>query len=202
MRLAVLGTDGVPLPGPENLYVSKALTTVTLGSNVAEATELEERNGSDEICLNYTGVPSLKNGTFSIELCQPDPYAEAILGGGDVLTVGPDAPAGFAMPALGPINRPGISIELWAHRILDGDIDPDYPYAWWSIPKVKNLVRQDANISNEAHKPTYQGIGLENPNWFDGPLNDWPASSDRWAQWVPSSTVPEPQCGYQALVPS
>lgn len=201
-RFSVLDTNGVPLPGSENLYVTSALTVLTLGTNVADGTEIEERNGGDEVCVAFLGDPSLKWGTVSIELCTPDPYAEAILSGGDVLSLGGDAPAGFAFPAIGPLRSNGIGIEVWAHRINAGDVDPDYPYAWWALPKVKKLVAQDRNLGNEAQKPSYQGIALENPNWYDGPTNDWPAASDRFAQWVPSATVPDAVCGYQALVAS
>ena len=57
MRVAVLGADGVPLPGAENLYTTNALTTLTLGTEVADATEIEERNGGDDICVAYQGDP-------------------------------------------------------------------------------------------------------------------------------------------------
>lgn len=202
MRLANLGPDGVPLPGAENLYVSDAITTLTLGSEIADASEIEERNGADEICVAYQGDPSLKWGTVSLQICTPDPYLEAMLSTGTVIDLGSGVPAGFAYPAIGPLRSDGISIELWTRRINNGDMDPDYPYGWWVLPKIKRLRMADREFGNASIKPSYEGKAYENVNWFDGPLNDWPASSDRYAQWVPTATVPDAQCGPQALIAS
>ena len=202
IRVADLDTNGVPLPGPDHLYVSDALTTLTLDPEIKEGDEIEESNACGTICVSYQGDPSLKWLNFELELCTADPYLEAMLSRGTVLDLGAGVPAGFAYPAIGPIKSAGISIELWAKRINNGDMDPDYPYAWWAIPKVVQLRPGSREFANAAQKPSFTGRALENVNWFDGPLNNWPAASDRTAQWVPTSTIPEPQCGPQALVPS
>lgn len=202
MRVAVLGPDGVPLPGAENLYTTNALTTLTLGTEVADATEIEERNGGDDICVAYQGDPSLKWGTVGIELCTPDPYLEAILSGGKTIDLGAGIPAGFAYPAIGPLRSNGFSIEVWARRINAGDVDPDYPYAWWALPKIKRSKLGERELGNSAQKPKYEALAYENTNWYDGPLNDWPGSSDRFAQWVPTASVPDAVCGPTALVAS
>lgn len=205
MRVTDLDTNGVPLPGPDHIYVTDALTTLTFTPEIADGDEIEEKNACGAICVSYVGDPSFKFLGIELELCTPDPYLEAMLGRGNVLEV-PGRPAGYAYPPLGELSSAvlggAVSIELWAKRVLDGELDPDYPYAWWAIPKITKLRPAGREFAAAAQKPTFSGNAYENTNWFDGPLNDWPTSSDRVAQWVPTATLPTVQCGPQALVAS
>jgi hypothetical protein len=202
IRVALLAANGAPLPGAGNLYVSDALTTLTITPVYKDGTEIEEENAAGEVCVSYQGDPSLKWAEVEIELCTPDPYLEAMLGSGTVLDLGGDVPPGFAMPAIGKIQGAGVSIELWSKRVNNGDLDPDYPYAWYAYPKIVQLRPGARNHANESIKPTFTGRALENVNWQDGPTNDWPAASDRFGQWVPTITLPTVQCGPQVLAAS
>lgn len=202
IRVAVLDTNGVPLPGDGNLYVSDALTTLTINPEVKEGSEIEEENACGNVCVSYQGDPSLKWATIELELCTADPYLEALLGSGTVLDLGPDTPAGFAFPKIGPMRSNGVSIELWAKRINNGDVDPDYPYAHWAFPKITQLRPGSREFGNSAQKPSFTGRALENVNWFDGPANDFDGPSDRVAQWIPATSIPAAACGTQALVAS
>lgn len=204
MRVCDLDTNGVPLPGPDSQYVTSALTTLTLDPQIRDGDEIEEPNGAGDICVSYQGDPALKWLTATFAICTPDPYLEAKLGRGAVLDMGPGVPAGGAYPEIGPIVGGAVSIELWSRRVNNGDMDPDYPYAWWAIPKVVQLRPQSREFGNASQKPSFVGRVLENHNWFDGPSNTWPAASDRVAQWVPCTPadMPDAQCGPAALVPS
>lgn len=199
IRIAVLDSNGVPRPGADNLYTSAALTEVTWNPNVKEGAEVEEENACGTLCVSFKADDSIKWWDFGITLCSPDPYLEAILSGGDTIDLGADVPAGYAAPPIGVIQAERISVELWAKRVLDGDLDPDFPYAWWAFPKIANLRPGDRTFNSGSQQPQFSGRSLENPNWFDGPTNDWPAASDRAAQWVPTTTLPEIVCGPQAL---
>lgn len=200
IRVALLDTNGVPLPGDENLYVSSALTQLQFSPVYKDATEIEEENACGTVCVNYLPPPSFKRGDVTVGLCTPDPFLGALLSGGDILEVADRI--GFAAPPIGVVTGNGVSIELWAKRIDDGDLDADSPYAWWAYPKIKNLRLTAHTHQNGALLPQYQGQAYENPNWFDGPLNDWPATSDRVYQWVPTDTIPEAFCGFQELLAS
>jgi hypothetical protein len=144
----------------------------------------------------------LKWFDVTLRFTTPDPYLAARLSLGSVLSGFDGARVGFAAPRLGVISGNGISIELWEWRVNNGDRDSDSPYAWWAYPKVKNLKLNPYEHSANALLPEYVGQAFENPNWFDGPLNDWPSTSDAAFQWVPTSTIPEAVCGPQALVAS
>lgn len=203
LRLAKLDTNGVPLPGAGNLYVTDALVRLSLDTEVTEGDEIEVKNAKGQVCLAHTGDDSLKWGNIEIEICTHDPYLIDFLTmfAGDVLTDG-DA-RGYAAPPIGPITGTGISMEVWAKRIDDGNLDVDYPYAWHVLPWVRKLRQGGPRVfENAASNPVFVGKAYENPHWSDGPLNDWPVASDRWHQWIETTTVPVAVCGVQALAAS
>ncbi len=200
IRVADLDVSGVPLPGSDNLYVSDALTTLQMTPVYTDADEIEEKNACGTVCVNYQGDPTLKRGDIELTICTADPYLQAKLGYGDVLT--DTGIHGFAYPPIGVVTGNGVSIELWAKRIDDGELHDEWPYAWWVLPRVTRLKHGVRTFNNGAQLPVFSGQAYENPNWFDGPLNDWPVSSDRFAQWFPSQTIPVASCGAQALAAS
>lgn len=201
IRVARLEADGVPLPGASNLYVSDALVTMTFTPVYTDGTEIEDKNACDVVGVYYRGNDTFKRGDVSLQIITPDPFLSEMLSGGDVLAGGA-APDGYAAPPLGAVTGDGISIELWSKRILDGDVDPNYPYAHWAYPKIKNLRLAPHTHAAASLQPTFTGQAYQNENWYDGPVGDWPAASDRVYQWLPDATIPTASCGYQALVAS
>lgn len=202
IRIAALEADGVPLPGAGNLYVADAFAKILIKPVYDDGTEIKEKNACDAVAVDFTGPPSFTRADVEVDLLTADPYLQAILSGKtmDVLD-GPDGP-GLAYPPIGVLLSDGISIEFWAKRINNGSLDADAPYAWWVLPRVTNLRVGDTEHSATALKPPYTGQAYENPNWFDGPLNDWPEASDRCVQWIPTTSIPDVTCGPQALVAS
>lgn len=194
--------SGVPLPGAGNLIVSNALTEMTYETTYEDGTDIFERNACGDACLDYRGPDVKRRLQISLTLCTHDPSLMAFLSGGDTLAATADNGLGWAAPPVGAIERLPISIEVWAKRIKDGDLDVDFPYAWWAFPKIMNLREGQNKFANEAKKPMFTGQGYENVNWYDGPANDWPATSDRTHQFVPWATIPTPACGAQALAAS
>lgn len=201
VRVADLEPNGVPKPGPNHLYVTGALATVTLNPVYRDGSSIEEEDGCGSLAVAFEGEPSYKWDEVEITLLKREPMLEAMLTKGVALTLGGDTPKGWAAPQSGPV-RGAVSVEFWSKRLNGPDVDPDFPYAWWALPKVRNLRRGQVEHGNSAQKPTFTGIAVENPNWFDGPLNDWPAASDRAVQWVPTTVLPEATCGAQTLAAS
>lgn len=191
LRVCDLDSNGVPTPGANHLYVTDALVTATLKPVYRDGSEIEEPNGCDELVVTYQPPPSYKWDEVEIELLRREPRLEAMLQRGAVLDPGGGAPLGGARPQVGVIGGHGVSIELWAKRLNGPDLDPDFPYAWWALPKVTNLKAGDDEKGASASKPKFMGIAIENPNWFDGPTNDWPVASDRSVQWVPTTSIPD-----------
>lgn len=200
MRVSRLDANGLMLVGSNNMYVSNALTKITRTPQYEDGDEIKQKNGCGAICLNYQAPPSYLRDDITIELCTVDPQLMEMLIGGTVLTSG--VRVGQAAPAIGVISQQaqnGVSIEVWAKRIRNGVVDSTNPYAWYVFPKVTNLKLTNANHENAAHLPAISGQMYENVNWYNGPLNDWPAASDKTWQWLPWPTAPESSCGYQTI---
>lgn len=200
MRVTALDISGVPLPGTDTMIISNALTSLAVSPVYTDGDEIEEKGANGGVCVNYRSADTFKRLDVTITLCTPDPYLEAALSGGDVLEAG--GLVGFASPPLGIVTGNGVSIELWALRIDNGALDVDSPYAWYVYPRVQNLRLGDFTHQNGAILPVFSGQAVENPNWYDGPGNDWPATSDRVSQWIETSALPTVACGYTELVAS
>lgn len=203
IRVTRLDRNGVPTPGATSMIVSKALTSVGFAWEVEDGDEVVEKNACGELIVNFKEPTNLKRGTLTVAMVTPDPYLDEMFTRGVLLSLGAQDPPGYGAPALGQIDPDdAVSVEVWAKRMLGGKPDPDYPYAWWVYPWVGNL-RPDDHEHNSGNMPrTVIGDALENENWFDGPLNDWPAASDRVFQWVPTRTLPDVACGYQTVAAS
>lgn len=200
IRVAKLESDGVPLPGADNVYVSDALTMLTATPVYQDGADITQEGACGTLCLDYQGDDTFRRLDGELTVCTHDPYLMKLLGGGQVLT--DSGIHGYSLPALGGLTNDGISIELWAKRVDDGDLHPDWPYAWWVLPKAKHMRRGQSQFTNGPHLPTFTFKAYENVNWFDGPLNDWPVASDRVLQWFPAQSLPTAACGSQTLAAS
>lgn len=201
LRVTLLDATGAVTTGDESMYVSKAFTQVTATAVYTDGDEIEDKNACGEVEVNFRSQDSFKRLDIEITLMTPDPYLTQLLSGGVVLDAGADQ-VGFAYPAIGPASDQIVSIELWAKRINNGKLDPDYPYAWWAIPQLQNLRIGDKTFASGTQLTVVSGQAVENSNWGDRPLNDWPVASDRVAQWIPTDALPDVACGYLAATPS
>lgn len=200
LRVARLGSDGVPEPGAENLYVSDALVLITASPEIEAGTETIERNGCGDICVNLKDEDKVKRYTVTLTVCTPDPQLHEILVGG---RVAPDG-LGYMFPRLNSAISPnGVSIEAWAWRPLsDGSLDATYPYAQWAFPRVK-LTPGERSLQNGALQNPFTGFLTENENWYDGPANDWrDVPFEGPFGWQAVADIPDADCGYQTLIAS
>lgn len=201
IRVARLDTDGVPLPGADNLYVSDAIVELRANPNVKAGTEITAENGCGDTCVSYKSPGSTQWWDIELSICKPDPELTELLAGGAVLESG--AAVGYGVPYLNePAGESGVSIELWSKRILNGSLHPTYPYWRWVLPKVQSIVLGERRFFNGALENPFVGQAVENDNWFDGPANDWPVASDRAFMWLPDTGIPDATCGFQSLAAS
>lgn len=199
IRVARLDTDGSLLPGANNMIVSKSLVSVGFAPVYTDGDEIEEKNGCGEAEVQYKSPDTFKRGDLTIVLNTPDPRLMEMLSGGDLLTAS-GGRVGFAAPALGISDtESGVSLELWTKRINNGGLDSTHAYAHWVYPRVVNLRLTDHSHEAAALKPSFTGQALQSSKFFNGPGDDWPATSDRVYQWLPTNTLPTPQCGYIEL---
>lgn len=200
LRVCKLDSNGVPSPGANKLYVTDAFASLTATPVYVDADEIEEKNGCGEVAINYKGDDSFKRLDVELQIHTHDPYLAEMLGLGTVLTSG--GVNGYAVPPIGALTGNGVSVEVWAKRIDSGALHAEYPYAWWVLPKVQNLRHGTKTFNNGAHIQTFTGQAVENENWYDGPLNNWPVASDRALQWFPTASMPAVVCGPQTVTAS
>lgn len=198
MRVTKLGPTGAPLPGAQNSYVSDALIQAQLGLEYEDGEEIVQKNGAGLVCLTYKAPDSLKRGTITgLQICTPDPNLLAFMTGGRVLQDGANE-VGYQAPEVGSDPNPnGFSLELWTNAIIDG---AQSGYFWWVIPRAKVRPSGEWALSGTAPLvPEFEGTATQNPNWLDGPANDWEYASDRVWQFVQTTTLPDLTPGFQAV---
>lgn len=198
LRVARLEANGVPDPGAGNLYVTDALTSLAVDPQIEEGDEHIVKNACGALCLNIKDCDRLKRLNLTLGLCYPDPELMELLAGGTVLTSG--AAKGYAYPEIGTTACPnGVSVEVWAKRFDSGGApESAFPYEWYVIPRAY-FQHGRRTFENGPITVELTGFAIENENWFNGPLNNWPVASDRVMQSIPTVTLPTPACGYQAI---
>lgn len=201
MRFARLGTSGAPLVGPDNAYETDSLVQMQFGLEYEEGEEIIQRNGAGRICLTYKAPDSLKRATISaLQFCTPDPNVMEFLIGGEVILDGDGNQIGYRAPEVGSEPTPnGVSIEVLTRQIIDGAYAG---YIWWVFPRVYLRPSGDWTLSgSDPLIPEFEGWGAQNPNWGDGPLNDWEFESDRVWQYVETDELPFEGTGFVTISP-
>lgn len=201
-RVAVLDTDGEPLAGEGNLYVTDSIISLTLAPQLKEGAEYEQENGCGNLCFSYTNRDQMKGLDLQLSLCQEDPELTQMLTGGDLITTDGYGTTGWAAPYVGSVpNENGSSLEIWTLNIQGSSLDDDFPYVRWVFGRSYWTPTDKTFAAGPIVHP-YVGHADENANWGDGPVNDWDFISDRLWQYNGDTDLPTSECGAQELVPS
>jgi len=198
MRVTKLDQTGRPLVGPNNSYKTDALIQAQIGLEYEDGDEIVQKNGAGIICLTYKAPDSLKRGTITgLQICTPDPNVLAFMTGGNVLERGA-AQVGYQAPEVGSDPNPnGFSLELWTRAIIDGAYSG---YFWWVLPRANVRPSGDWSLSgSDPLVPEFEGTCTQNPNWLDGPQNDWEFPSERVWQFVETATLPDLTPGFESV---
>ena len=100
---------------------------------------------------------------------------------------------GYAAPNMGVVgNENGISLEVYSYAIINGVQPVDKPFYRWVFPLVTNLHQTSRDFTNAIAVSQYTGEVFENPNWGNGPFNDWSYPSTQVFQRarIPAALVP------------
>lgn len=203
LRITRLDAAGVPNPGADNMIVTGDLTELGVTAVYEDGDEFTVKNACGDLCVNFKGDDQFKRLDITLGLCKPSPSTQELLGGGTYLDVA--GQVGYSMPRIGVVDNPnGVSIELWSKNVdADGSLDAEFPYEWYMLPRVK--VRWgNRTFNNGPITIAFQGQAVENPNWYDGPENDWPdpANSVAALNHIQTDSLPAILCGYQDLAAS
>lgn len=198
MRVTKLDAAGAPLVGPTNSYTTDALIQAQIGLEYEDGEEIIQKNGAGRICLTYKANDSLKRGTITgLQVCTPDPNILQFMVGGNVLERG-DQQVGYQAPEVGSDPNPnGFSLELWTRAIIDGAFAG---YFWWVLPRANVRPTGEWTLSGaDPMVPEFEGSATQNPNWLDGPANDWEFPSERVWQFVQTDTLPDLTPGFHPV---
>jgi len=202
IRVATLEIDGTPLPGPSNLYVTDAFASLVVTPNFTKGVDLEVVNACGAPQLLYKDMDRLKRWDLTLSLIYLDPEPEQLLIGAETFgTGGYSVGSGTPLTAAYGGYRYGVSLELWAKHIVNGDLDITYPYIRYVLPR-SYWTHDKRSLDINAVPQDYVGYTSANPNWYNGPMNDWPYASDSQFMWAYTKTLPNPVCGGQPLVHS
>jgi hypothetical protein len=165
--------------------------------------DVSQTNGCDALCLVFRTPDKLKQINISLTLCTPEPELTQMLVPGGSLLLSAGNTVGYAYPAVGGNpSGDGVSIEAWAKHILDGAQHSTRPYIRFVFPRVYMQIGSK-DFSNDLTLHPFDGFGIQNPNFHNGPANDWPYTpNDRAAAYAFDTGIPAASCGSQALAAS
>lgn len=207
-RFTRIDITGAPIPGPKNSFWSDSLISISYTAAYNKQDDVSIVNGAGRVCMTYSPPQTLlRMDIGDINFCYPDPEAIEFLAGGVVLT-GPqgqldEPPAiGYAFPPIGVDPKPfGVGMELWSSQVQNGAV---VGYFHWLMPRTFLQFTKDQQLNGtDPYNTGLEGISVENPNWGDGPDNQWsyPISS-RCCQWVQEQNLPDYSYGYAEVVGS
>ena len=189
LRVTRLNAAGFPLNGPGDSYTTHAFMRVSFTPEYEEGDEITEKSASGAVCVSFKSPDTLKRITMEVAICEPDPELTSLLSGGLLLRknlgtfASPDHKSvGWAAPAVGddPSGN-GVAVEAWSRAIVDGKPSSTLPFYHWVFPYAKLRQSGDRVIENGLLANTFEGYGLGNIEFADGPDGrwEWPEATDR-----------------------
>jgi hypothetical protein len=189
-------------------YTSKSFIRVSFTPEYEEGDEITEKNADGTVCVTFKAPDTLKRATMEVAVCDPDPVLSWLLSGG-VLLAGqaepPGSPAesealGWASASVGEDpSGYGVAVEVWSRAVVDGKAAGVMPYYHWVFPYVKTRLSGDRVIENGLLANTYEGFGVGNRQFGEGPDNTtagetkwrWPEVTDRPYMYARTAHAPD-----------
>jgi hypothetical protein len=200
IRVTRLDSAGNLLNGPGDSYTTSAFMRISFTPEYEEGDEITEKSANGSVCVTFKSPDTLKRITMELAICEPDAELTSLVSGGLLLRknlgtfASPDNKSiGWAAPAVGddPAGN-GVAIEAWSWAVKDGKRASTLPYFHWVFPYAKLRQSGDRVIENGMLATTFEGYGLGNVNFGDGPDQRWefPVAAERpysysRASWAP-----------------
>jgi hypothetical protein len=168
-------------------YSSKSFIRVSFTPEYEEGDEITEKNADGTICVTFKAPDTLKRVTMEVAVCDPDPILSQMLSGGLLLAGDVDgdvSPMGWASAQVGedPSGN-GVAVEVWSRAIVDGKPANPNPYFHWVFPYVKTRLSGDRVIENGLLANTYEGFGVGNDEFGEGPDTAGTATPNTQWRW-------------------
>ena len=194
------------LTGDSDSYTTTAFIRASFTPEYEEGDEITEKAADGTVCISYKAPDTLKRVTMEIAVCEPDPEISQLLSGGVLLAGDPAANPPVANPTPGESvamgwasaqvgedpSGYGVAVEVWSRAIQAGKPASSNPYFHWVFPYVKTRLSGDRVIENGLLATTFEGFGLGNDKFGNGPDGRWrwDAVTDRPYMYARSSWAP------------
>lgn len=206
LRISKLDSNGAPIVGANNSYLTQALVKIELGLEYEDAKEVTQLNGSGDVCIEFQAPYTLKRGSIAgLQLCQPDPNILQFLIGGDTINdnaVPTPNQIGYRAPLTGVEEIPnGVAVEAWSRAVIGSAFARALPYLHWTMPQCYFMPTGNMILAADGSVlPELQGYSIQNPGFGSGPNNDITTPTDRVWQYIREATIPDLSVGFAPVV--
>jgi len=214
VALRVTSLDAVGAPDDTAdcpAYITTGFIRLSFTPEYSDGDEVEIKNASGEICVGYKLPDVLKQVTFSLELCDPDPILTQKLVGGTIIAdqVDPTLALGYASEMVGNEATPnGVAIEVWANAVIGGKNAGTNPYWHYLFPYAQMKFDGERVIESGNLATVFAGRGVGNSGFGAGPTvvagaaYTWPAPqlSERPFAYMRVDEAPTALLGCYALL--
>lgn len=184
IRAGRLSSACVPLSGATNGAASKAVITLQATADYETGDEFNQKNGNGDLMIAVKDNDKLKRLNLQMELATRDFELINILTGATLLASG-GVTYGFARLGTAAATPSPVSLEIWTKvAVSSGSCVTTGSGQWFRhvYPKVVWTLG-DSDFGNSVATVKLTGVAEGNPNWGNGPWNDYPAFTS-----VPSDT--------------
>lgn len=169
IRISRLNSDGTIMTGASAAYVTKAFISLGMTPDYEAGDEFTSKTAEGLTCVSVKTSDTLKRVNLSIAICNPDPEFTEIISGGTLLSAAGQS-VGWASPQVGVDALPnGVAIEVWSKAMINGKPASTDPYWHWILPYTVMRPSGDKVIQNEILATTFEGWGVGNSGFGDGP---------------------------------
>ena len=197
LRVTRLNSNGTTATGASASYIVNKFIRFSFTPEYEEGDEITEKTAAGEVCVTYKAADTLKRVNLEVAICNPDPEFTELVSGGSLLTSA-GISVGWAAPLTGIDATPnGIALEIWSYGVSSGTRQT---YIRWVFPYVQLKPTGERVIENGLMANTFEGYGVGNSGFGNGPQNDWLYTSDRAWAYALDATAPLGINGYQTAL--
>lgn len=197
LRVTRLLSTGATASGASASYVMNKFVRVSFTPEYEEGEEFTEKTADGSVCVTFKAPDTLKRVNLEVAICEPDVEFTELVSGGILLSDG-GVNIGYASAETGTDPTPnGNALEVWSYAVANGTREGFFR---WLFPYVQLRPTGERVIENGLLANTFEGWGLGNADFGDGPQNDWPYTSERAWAYIKTDTAPTGINGYQEAI--
>lgn len=192
IRVTRLQASGAIATGATASYVLQSFISVSFTPEYEDGDEFTQKDANGNVCVTYKSPDTLKRVSLQVAICNPDPEFTEITSGGLILATGEES-VGYASAEIGVNATPnGVGLEVWSKAIKNGKPTATNPYWHWLFPYVVLRPSGDRVLENGLLANTFEGWGVGNLEFGDGPDSSWlfASATNRPYAYARAATAP------------